>query len=83
MIKTIFSLEKHRKKFEEKLSDTISQFGEKNKLRDACEYALSSGGKRLRPLLVYLVAEAVGKDLDVSEAALGIEFGTHRLFNRR
>jgi len=48
--------------------------GEKTKLRDACEYALKSGGKRFRPLLVLLVAEALGNNLNVLDAALSVEF---------
>ena len=48
--------------------------GEKTKLRDACEYALLSGGKRLRPILVMMVAEALGNRLDVTQAALSVEF---------
>jgi geranylgeranyl diphosphate synthase, type II len=68
MIKT------YQKRIEAKIKSSIEQFGEKNKLRDACEYALRSGGKRLRPILSYLVAEAIGKDLDVTAIALGGEF---------
>lgn len=49
-------------------------FGEKTKLRDACEYALTNGGKRFRPLIVMMIAEALGHGLDVSHAALSVEF---------
>jgi geranylgeranyl diphosphate synthase type II len=47
--------------------------GEKNQLRDACEYALLSPGKRLRPQLVLMVAEAIGKKNNVMPVALGVE----------
>lgn len=43
-------------------------------LKDACEYALLSGGKRFRPALVYMVAYALKKDKDVSSAAMAIEY---------
>lgn len=43
-------------------------------LREACEYALLNGGKRFRPALVYLVADALGKNYDVTSAALAIEY---------
>lgn len=64
----------HRDKIEQEIAKSLLLFGEKTKLRDACEYALKSGGKRFRPLLVLLVAEGVGNDLNVYEAALSVEF---------
>jgi geranylgeranyl diphosphate synthase, type II len=67
-------LEGYRQKFEKELSLAIHRFGEKNPLRDACEYALVSGGKRLRPLVVMMTADSLGHGLDVSPAALGVEF---------
>lgn len=63
-----------RDKIEQEIARSILSFGEKNKLRDACEYALTTGGKRLRPMVVYLVAEALGHGLDVSDSALSVEF---------
>lgn len=59
---------------EQKIAHCIENFGEKTKLRDACEYALTNGGKRFRPLIVLMVADALGNHLDVSEAALSVEF---------
>ncbi|HLB52313.1 MAG TPA: polyprenyl synthetase family protein [Chlamydiales bacterium] len=67
-------LEAHLRRFEEALVSFVNQMGEKNKLRDACEYALLSGGKRIRPVLVLGVAEALGYGLDVMPAALSAEF---------
>ena len=64
----------HRDKIEQEIAKSILTLGEKTKLRDACEYALKSGGKRFRPLLVLLVAEALGNDLNVLDAALSVEF---------
>jgi len=46
---------------------------EKGELLDACRYALQ-GGKRFRPALVYLVAQALGRDADVTGPALAVEF---------
>jgi geranylgeranyl diphosphate synthase, type II len=60
--------------FEKLLLKKIASFGEKTPLRDACEYALMNGGKRIRPLIVYMVAEALDQKKDVSEAALSIEY---------
>ncbi len=64
----------HRDKIEQEIARSISSFGEKTKLRDACEYALTTGGKRFRPLIVISVAEALGNDLNVYESALAVEF---------
>lgn len=43
-------------------------------MRDACEYALTNGGKRFRPLVVFLVADALKLGMVVSEAALSVEY---------
>lgn len=59
---------------EKELAKALSTFGEKTKLRDACEYSLKSGGKRMRPLIVMMVADGLGHGLDVTEAALATEF---------
>ncbi|QZA59453.1 polyprenyl synthetase family protein [Candidatus Rhabdochlamydia porcellionis] len=68
------SFSSHLEKVDEKIIQSLFDFGEKTKLRDACEYALMSGGKRFRPLIVILVAEALNNHLDVSDAALAVEF---------
>jgi geranylgeranyl diphosphate synthase type II len=64
----------HREKIEREIARSILSFGEKTKLRDACEYALTVGGKRFRPLIVILIAEALGNGLNVCESALAVEF---------
>lgn len=67
-------MEIYRSQIEKALVQFIDQMGEKNPLRDACEYALLNGGKRLRPILVLLIAEALGKGFDVMPSALSVEF---------
>lgn len=64
----------YKKIIEKKLQEEILQLGEKSALRDACEYALLGGGKRIRPALVLMIAKALGHEVDVLEAAMGIEF---------
>ena len=64
----------HRDRIEQEIAKSMISFGEKTKLRDACEYALTAGGKRFRPLIVILVAEALGNGLNVYESALSVEF---------
>jgi geranylgeranyl diphosphate synthase type II len=64
----------HRDRIEQEIAKSILSLGDKTKLRDACEYALTTGGKRFRPLIVILIAEALGNDLNVYESALAVEF---------
>jgi geranylgeranyl diphosphate synthase, type II len=64
----------HRDKIEKDIARSIASLGDKTPLRDACEYALTNGGKRYRPLIVMMVAEALGHGLDVSDAALSVEY---------
>jgi len=47
---------------------------DKNDLRDACEYALLNGGKRVRPIVVSLVAKALGLEKPPLDACLCVEF---------
>ena len=63
-----------KERIEKEVRLYIERTGEKNQLRDACEYALTNGGKRLRPLLVWLIADALGHRVDVMPAALSVEF---------
>lgn len=55
------------------ISKQIPAFGSKTLLRDAIEYALLSEGKRFRPAIVLMLAEALGTSLP-TEAALAIEY---------
>ncbi|MBM3208132.1 MAG: polyprenyl synthetase family protein [Chlamydiae bacterium] len=61
-------------KIEQEIAKSIAKLGDKSKLRDAIEYALTNGGKRFRPLIVLMVAEGIGKGLNVYESALSVEF---------
>lgn len=68
------SLKIYQQRIEDKIRHNISQISSQGKLREACEYALLNGGRRFRPALVYMVAEALQQDMDVSYAALAIEY---------
>ena len=76
MIKAL--LARYKEPIEQAISDSILSFGPKTPLRDAIEYALKNGGKRFRPAIVYLIRDALagfgGKNSDVKEGALAIEF---------
>jgi geranylgeranyl diphosphate synthase type II len=68
------SIEIYRQRIEKELLLSIGKMGEASQLRDACEYALTNGGKRMRPILVMMIADALGHGLDVSPAALSVEY---------
>ena len=55
----------------------LNRMAEDSPVRKACEYAMKGGGKRLRPALVWMVAEALGSKEAadrVNLAALAVEF---------
>jgi geranylgeranyl diphosphate synthase, type II len=66
--------EKYKARIEQALAREVEQMGDDSSLRKACEYALFSGGKRFRPILVLLIADALGNDLDAMPVALSVEF---------
>ncbi len=63
-----------KNKVEAELKEVISTLGEKTSLRDACEYSLLSGGKRVRPIIVLMIGEALGGVYEVMPVALAMEF---------
>ncbi|CUI15641.1 geranyltranstransferase [Candidatus Protochlamydia naegleriophila] len=67
-------LEPYKRQIEELIQANIATLGSKTLLRDACEYALLNGGKRFRPALVLMIAKALNFQVDVSQAALGVEY---------
>ncbi len=67
-------LEPYRQQVEELIQANMTTLGSKTLLRDACEYALLNGGKRFRPALVLMIAKALNFQVDVSQAALGVEY---------
>lgn len=66
-------LEIYKKEFESFLVLAISEMGPESVLKNAVEYALESGGKRLRPILVMIIAKALGGAC-VKRAALSVEY---------
>lgn len=65
-------LNPYKQKIDVKLIESFTELGPKNILQEACKYAVSNGGKRFRPAIVLMVAQALG-NMDVSEAALAVE----------
>jgi geranylgeranyl diphosphate synthase type II len=68
------SLEAYKTRIDQELAAAVERLGDPSPLREACAYALLNGGKRLRPMQVFLIAEALGRDRDVSSAALCVEY---------
>lgn len=68
------TLAPYRLRFEEMLRRAISDLGPENQLKSACAYALETPGKRFRPALVYMIADALGNHLPVDGAALAVEY---------
>lgn len=67
-------LDPYKTRVEKIINDYIPLLGDKTHLRDACAYALQGGGKRFRPALVLMLGDIQGKGVDVSKAALAVEF---------
>lgn len=66
-------LSDYRQVIDESLPAILTQLGPPSPLRDVCDYALSTGGKRFRPTLVLMIADAQGKGMDATFAAAAIE----------
>lgn len=67
-------LRPYQHRTEKVIQQYLPSFGADGKLREACEYALTNGGRRFRPSLVFMVADALNSKADVSHAALSIEY---------
>lgn len=52
----------------------IAELDGQSQLLQACEYALQTGGKRFRPAMTLMIADALQKKQDATLAALGVEF---------
>lgn len=62
-----------KEEFERKLLIDIAKY-EETALSSACKYSLVSGGKRIRPIIVYLMNLSLNSKEDVSDAALCLEY---------
>ena len=52
--------------FQEFLPKVITQFSYDNRLQQALLYATMNGGKRIRPLLCFIIAHTVNKQVSIS-----------------
>lgn len=67
-------LKPYQERAEQALFSHYHLFGSPTKLQEACIYALSRPGKRFRPALVWMVADALNSTFDVTYAALAVEY---------
>ncbi len=63
-----------KKHIDQEILKNISILGPKTVLRDACEYSLTTGGKRYRPSIILMIADALGSKVDSIGSALSVEF---------
>ena len=63
----------YKEKIDKAIAKALENLGENSPLIAAGDYALFSGGKRIRPLLTLLIAQGVGKNFDVMDAAISVE----------
>lgn len=63
----------YQKKIENEIRLSLTRLGADSKLKAACEYAMTNG-KRFRPALVMMMANALLSKHSVIEAALAVEF---------
>lgn len=72
-IEGVVSLTRYQDFIQAKIQERTSRFPEKGILKEACAYALLNGGKRFRPAIVLMVAEALNQKVDVFAPAFAIE----------
>ena len=64
----------YKQKVDKAIAKAVERMAQPFLLRDAVEYSLVGDAKSLRPILAMLIAEALEQGLDITHAALSIEF---------
>ncbi|MBB64380.1 MAG: geranyl transferase [Waddliaceae bacterium] len=64
----------YKEKTEQAILDVLQSYGEQGTLGKACHYALVQGGKRVRPSISMMVADALNKNYSANQSAVTIEF---------
>lgn len=72
----VFSSAEYKERIEDVLAASVADFVLDPQLREACEYAIVSGGKRIRPLLCLALVSDLGGELvpDALYGAAALEF---------
>ncbi len=67
--------ESYKIMIEEGIKNSLESFGSPGQsIRAPVEYALTNGGKRIRPMLTCMMAKGLGNNRDVLDSAIAIEF---------
>lgn len=66
-------IESYRKRVQEILLQAIDKLEPSTELTQACKYAVLGEGKRLRPILLLMIADALQSPWNVSDAAVAVE----------
>jgi geranylgeranyl diphosphate synthase type II len=67
-------IEKYKAKLESELALEVTKLNAPSSLKEAMNYSLQAGGKRIRPILLFATLQSFGKDpLDGLKAALALE----------
>jgi len=74
MTMTATLLQPYQERISAALTKTIQEMGPDSPLKKACAYVLGSAGKRLRPAIVLMIQDTLGKGFDAMPSALAIEF---------
>lgn len=56
------------------IQEHLSMLGPESPIREMCAYALSTGGKRLRPVITLMMVDALGNQSDAMMSALSVEY---------
>lgn len=64
----------YKERVEKDILESSSYFGPACELHDACMYALKTGGKRFRPILVHMMGSSLNSTSSLVDAALAVEF---------
>jgi len=67
-------LKPHQERVDRLLRESLKSMGRETALVEASRYALLGEAKRFRPAIVFMVAEAIDPNADVSAAALAVEY---------
>lgn len=62
-----------KQKIDQALKELIDSYEENTPLKKAIEYAISNGGKRIRPIIVLMIQEALKCPYSLIDAAISIE----------
>ena len=68
-------LAEKKKIVEKKLQEALSRYAYPERLSEAMEYAVMNGGKRIRPIIMYMICDLFGKGYEnIEDIATALEF---------